>query len=274
MDHFLAADAVVYPVVKQIYARPTTGRPIGRVTLMLRRTLTVLISAAVLILFAPSAFASIPQHPRWESSAANGTWSHGGYLFQNDKWNCPQAACGKQTIWADSANDWGVVSNMAAGNTAVLTYPDLGKLFNDRPVSDFGVVRNGFTESMPKGTKGLSAEAADDVWLDQYHIEMMIWVDSIGRSLAGSIRIGNATISGQHFTVWKYGRTEFDFVLTHNETSGETNILASINWLISHGKVAAGATLTQADFGWEICSTGGHPADFQISKYWLHTSAR
>ena len=38
--------------------------------------------------------------------------------------------------------------------------------------------------------------AADDVWLNNYSIEMMIWVDSAGRSLAGSTRLGSATISG------------------------------------------------------------------------------
>jgi hypothetical protein len=189
-------------------------------------------------------------------------------------WNCPQAACGTQTIWANSASNWGAVSDMATGNTAVLTYPDIGKLFNDEPVSHFGLIRNGFTETMPRQIKGLSAEAADDVWLNNYSIEMMIWVDSAGRSLAGSTRVGSATISGQHFTVWKYGGTEFIFKLNHNETSGQTAILASINWLISHHQVPASVTLTQVDFGWEIASTHGLPAHFQVKNYWLHTRAR
>lgn len=95
----------------------------------------------------------------------------------------------------------------------------------------FGLIRNGFAETMPRQIKGLSAEAADDVRLNDYKIEMMIWVDNIGRSLAGSTRLGSATISGQHFTVWKYGSAEFIFDLNHNETSGQTAILASIDWL-------------------------------------------
>ncbi len=241
---------------------------------MLKRAFTLLTAAAALLMPTTAAFASIPPHPRWESSALAGTWNYDGFLFQNDMWNCPQAACGKQTMWADSVRDWGAVSDMATGNTAVLTYPDIGKLFNDQPVSHFGLIRNGFTETMPWHIKGLSAEAADDVWLNNYNIEMMIWVDSIGRSLAGGTRIGSATISGQHFTVWKYGSAEFIFDLNHNETSGQTGILASINWLISHGYVPASATLTQVDFGWEIASTHGHPGDFQVSNYWLHTRAR
>jgi hypothetical protein len=238
---------------------------------MLKRTLTLLTVTTALLIPATAAFASIPPNAAWESSATEGTWQHDGFLFQNDMWACPQAACGEQTIWANSASDWGAVSRMATANTAVLTYPDIGKMFNDEPVSSFNVIRNGFTESMPRNIKGLRAEAADDVWLDHYKIEMMIWVDNAGRSLAGGTRIGSATIFGQHFTVWKYGSAEFIFDLNHNETSGQTAILASIDWLISHGYVPASVTLTQVDFGWEIASTHWSPAYFEVTNYWLHT---
>jgi hypothetical protein len=239
---------------------------------MLKRAFTLLTVTAALLVPATAAFASMPPHPAWQSSARNGLWQHGGYLLQNDMWNCPQAACGKQTIWANSVRNWGVVATMAAGNTAILTYPDIGKLFNDRPVSSFKMIRDGFTESMSRHVKGLSAEAANDVWLNHYNIEMMIWVDRVGRSLAGGTRIGSATIFGQHFTVWKYGGTEFIFALDHNEQSGQTHILASINWLIAHRYVPASATVTQVEFGWEIASTGGHPANFQTTNYWLQSA--
>jgi hypothetical protein len=85
---------------------------------MLRRVLTLLAAATALLVPATAAFASIGQNPRWESSARDATWHRGGFLFQNDMWNCPQAACGKQTIWANSASNWGAVSDMATGNTA------------------------------------------------------------------------------------------------------------------------------------------------------------
>jgi len=241
---------------------------------MLKRAFTLVAATVALLMSATAAFAAVPASAKWESSATTGTWNHNGYLFQNDMWNCPQAACGKQTIWASSPNDWGVVSTMAAGNTAVLTYPDIGKLYNDKRVSSFKMVLDSFTESMPRNIKGLSAEAANDVWLDNWNIEMMIWVDSVGRSLAGSTRVGSATIFGQHFTVWKFGSSEFIFKLNHNETSGQTHILASIEWLIKHGRVPASATLTQAEFGWEIASTGGHSASFVISKFGLRAQAR
>jgi hypothetical protein len=234
----------------------------------------LIVVTAALLMSATAAWASVPPSPVWQSSALKGIRNFNGYLLQNDMWNCPQAACHKQTIWGNSANDWGAVSNMAAGNTAVLTYPDIGKLYNDRPVSSFKLVRNGFTESMPRSIQGLHAEAANDVWLNHWNIEMMVWVDTKGRSLAGGTRIGSATIFGQHFSVWKFGSSEFIFKLDHNETSGMVHILACIKWLIGHGRVPANATLTQVEFGWEIASTNGQPGDFRISKYWLHTQTR
>jgi hypothetical protein len=236
---------------------------------MLKRTLTLLTVTTALLIPATAAFASIPPNAAWQSSATEGTWQHDGFLFQNDMWACPQAACGEQTIWADSVSDWGAVSRMATGNTAVLTYPDIGEMFNDEQVSSFNVIRNGFTESMPRNIRGLRAEAADDVWLDHWKIEMMIWVDNAGRSLAGGTRIGSATIFGQHFTVWKYGSTEFIFDLNHNEKSGQTHILASVDWLIGHGDVPAQATVTEVEFGWEIASTHGYAGAFKVSNYWL-----
>ena len=242
---------------------------------MLKRTLIVLPVVAALLMSATVAFAAIPPHPKWQSSAKEGTWNHDNYSFQNNMWSCPQAACHKQTIWANTVNDWGVESNMATGNTAVLTYPDIGQFFGDKHrVSAYHLIRNGFTEAMPQHLAGLSAEAADDVWLNNWGIEMMIWVDNIGRSLAGSTRVGNATIFGQHFTVWKYGNSEFIFDLNHNEQTGQTHILASIDWLMSHHFVPSSATLTEVEFGWEIASTHSQPADFKMTKYWAHTQLR
>jgi hypothetical protein len=236
---------------------------------MLNRALSVLTITAALLAPAAPALASIPSHPAWKSSARNGTWHHQGFIFQNDMWNCPQTACGTQAIWANSARDWGAVSTMAAENTEVLTYPHVGRLFSDQKVSSFKSVRNGFTESMPGSHLGLRAEAADDVWMNHWNLEMMIWVDRTGRSVAGSTRLGSATIFGQHFSVWKFGKSEFIFNLDHNEKSGQTHVLASIEWLIKHGHVPAGVTLTDVEFGWEIASTHGHAAAFHISNYWL-----
>jgi hypothetical protein len=107
------------------------------------------------------------------------------------------------------------------------------------------------------------------VWLNNYGIEIMIWVDNHGQTPAGNI-IGHVTISGQSFAVWRRGPS-YTFALNRNETSGQTNILASVRWLMQQRYVPGRSTLRQVDFGWEIASTGGRPQAFAVTNYWVHT---
>jgi hypothetical protein len=232
----------------------------------MRRALVALLAGVALVATAVPASAAIPRNPRWESSAPFGAWNNGGFIVNNNEWN---GSAGPQTIWADSYRHWGVQSTQQAGNTAVETYPCVQMNYDNLPVSSFRLIRNGFTESMPAGAAGLDAEAADDVWLNDYATEVMIWVDNHGQRPAGNV-IGHATLFGQHFAVW-HGGTDYTFALDRNETAGMTHILAAIRWLIGHGDVQASATLTQVNFGWEVASTGGKPEDFTVTNYWLHT---
>ena len=81
---------------------------------MLKRTLVLLAAAMVaLTMSATAAFAAIPAHPKFKSSAKEATWHNSNFMFQNDMWSCPQAACGSQTIWANGPNNWGAEANMA-----------------------------------------------------------------------------------------------------------------------------------------------------------------
>jgi hypothetical protein len=212
---------------------------------------------------ATAATAAIPAHPAFESSARLGMWSNGGFFVYNNEWNPP---AGPQTIWANSFSAWGVESDQAAGNTAVMTYPNVQHNFSSVPVSKFSIIRNGYAESMPAGA-GLDAEAADDIWLNNYKLEVMIWVDNHGQRPAGNI-VGHATILGQHFSVWN-GGTTWTFLLDHNQAAGQTHILGALRWLISHRDIPADVTLAQVGFGWEIASTGGRPLDFTVTRYRL-----
>jgi hypothetical protein len=232
----------------------------------MRRALVALLAAAAAFMAAGPAFASIPAHPKWRSSDPFGSWNNGGYIVYNNEWNSDH---GPQTIWANSYKYWGAVSTQKAGNTAVETYPCVQKNYSNVPVKSLKLLRTGFTEYMPSNKSGLDAEAANDIWLNNYNIEVMIWVDNHGQRPAGSV-IGHATIFGQHFAVWHTG-TIFSFVLDHNETSGRTHVLASLRWLMNHGLLSRSVTLTQVNFGWEIASTGGQPRDFTMTNYWLHT---
>ena len=233
----------------------------------MRRAFVALLAAAAAFMAAGPALASVPAHPKWRSSDPFGSWNNGGYIVYNNEWN---SSHGPQTIWANSFKDWGASSTQAAGNTAVETYPCVQKNFNHVPVSSFKLIRNGFTEYMPSSKSGLDAEAANDIWLNNYDIEVMIWTDNHGQRPAGDV-FAHATIFGQHFDVWRAGDSLFTFALNHNETTGVTHILASLNWLINHHQLAANVTLTQVNYGWEIASTGGQARSFQMTNFWLHT---
>jgi hypothetical protein len=232
-----------------------------------RRILVALLAIGAISAVAAPALAATPASPAWESSARLGAWNNGGFIVYNNEWN---QSAGPQTIWAYSYRHWGVRSAQAAGNTAVETYPSVQKNYANVPLSSFRMIRNGFTEAMPADATGLDAEAADDVWLNNYGIEVMIWVDNHGQTPAGNV-IGHATIFGQRFAVW-HGGTDYTFALNRNETTGMTHILASLHWLVVNRYIPASATLTQVDFGWEIASTDGTPRDFAVTSYWLHTT--
>jgi hypothetical protein len=197
----------------------------------------------------------------------------------NNMWGCgavqpgqPGAYCGVETVTANGPADWSVTSNQKAGNTGVLSYPDVAQVFTlssdtDPPISAFSSVTSSFAETM-NATAGTDAEAAYDIWADNGSAveEIMIWVDNHGQTPAGN-DTKSVTIGGTTYEFWNAGDT-VSFVRS-NEQSGTVDILAVLHWLQSNGYLSASADLGQVDFGWEICSTGGVPETFTVSGYTL-----
>lgn len=222
-----------------------------------------------------------PPHPRFESTGLFATWvdPKTGLNVNNDMWNCPHPACGRQSVWANSSADWGVVSTMAHGNTAVMAYPAVQDLFSrgnpPAPLADARELLSTFTESMP-ATPGTIGEAAYDIWLNDWNTEIMIWVDNQHQRF-NRPPVATVIFNGQRFAVYVthggsggYPRGPFFFVLQRNETSGTVDVLAAIRWLERVGYLAPSRTgINAVDFGWEICSTGGVAEDFSISRYTL-----
>ena len=220
------------------------------------------------------------------TSAGNGNCGPYGYrpisnsngyttYVANNMWACGNGSCGPQTLTAYSPGTWYATSTQATGNTAVLTYPNTQQVFTkttdtDPALSAFTSITSDFTETMSPQA-GTDAEAAYDLWLSNTSgpKEVMIWVDNVGRGSGGAQRIGAATIAGQAFTVYQYQGGEVIFSLNQNEQSGTVDILAALKWLQGHGLASAGAQLGQVDFGFEICSTGGKPEKFAVSRYTL-----
>jgi len=236
-----------------------------------RRTLATMAAAALalpglLLLTAPMASASVPSGAAFKSSEPFGTWNNGAFDVYNNEWNTSEA--GPQTIWAFSYHHWGVESTQSA-TTSVKTYPSVQRNYPHRPYNTFGMLRSTFAEHMPSSGNFI-AEAAYDLWLNNNDIEVMVWVDNHRQVPAGSV-IAHVTIYGQQFAVWKAGST-FTFALQGgNEHSGTVHLLSALRWLVHHGQISSSVTLTQVNFGWEICSTHGAPMDFALTKFSLRS---
>lgn len=218
---------------------------------------------------ASSVRARLPEHVAWESAAKLGSWNDSGFVVFNNEWN--KAEAGPQTIWADSFDHWGVESTQA-NSTSVKTYPSVQKDYPGTALRSFTTLTSTFSESMPPAAVSFDAEAAYDIWIDNYRTEVMVWVDNHGQKPAGGI-IAHVYIDGQAFAVWQGGPHMFSFVLFGSqETSGRVDLLSPLRWLINRHYLRNSDTMTQVDFGWEIASTAGVPMNFTMKRYSLTTS--
>ncbi len=118
------------------------------------------------------------------------------------------------------------------------------------PLKSLHLIQNGFTESMP--SRGVDAEAADDVWLNDDKIEVMIWVDNHGQTPAGKV-INHAKIFGQRFAVWHTG-TIYTFALDHKETAAVGAPHPGRHPVAGGARLRTGQRDPEAGrrFGWEI----------------------
>jgi hypothetical protein len=213
---------------------------------------------------------SIPKHPKWESSQPFGAWNNGGFIVYNNEWNTAQA--GPQTIWADSYHLWGVQSKQS-DSTSVKTYPCVQKDYANVAFGRFTRLVSSFTESMPTA-KSLDAEAAYDIWLNKYGVEVMIWVDNHKQTPSGNV-IKHVTIDKQRFALWRGSDTMYSFALQgKQETKGTIDVLSFLSYLVNHGYLSKKDTMTQVNFGWEIASTDNRAMDFTVTHYSLSTGLK
>jgi len=205
-----------------------------------------------------------------------------------DPWTGGQ---GLQVLRADSFQHWSVTATDTDPSNApgeVLTYPDASFNYSQVDTAASGYttppakydlnnitsLTSDFTEFMPR-LRRLNAEAAYDLWLNNWQTEIMVWVDTSpakDRNLAddGMTKVGNYTYWGQTFGLWRSGSgiTGFYvFLLNHNERSGSVNLKAMLQTMVSLHYIPATSPLTQIPFGWEISDTGGRPVTLSMSRF-------
>jgi hypothetical protein len=186
-----------------------------------------------------------------------------------DVWN--QIPGWSQTIQASGPGNWTATADMPAGNTSVVSFPNVGQQFYYKNVlSGFTSIYSSFNENMhPKN--GTSAEAAYDIWLNDWGNEVMIQHDIVNRGtcpvLSTTVFGGHNGVPAQDWSLCKYGSELIWQLAGKGEQSGSVDILDMLTWLEVHGYLPSGSGLTDVSYGFEICSTGGQPEKFTVSRF-------
>jgi len=201
----------------------------------------------------------------------------------NDMWNPVPGA--SLMLTAHSPGDWTDSVNMPAGNSAVVAYPSLDADFHvpvdpwpSRPLSDFTVITSSFSETM-NATPDTIASAAYDLLFDNSGTvnEVMIHHDLSNRGGDCSVpwAAQNVTFGGSNgvpvrsdWNLCVDGTSAFWQVPRADSFStGSVDVMAMLQYLISHGYMAATAQIGDFGYGWEVCSTGGVNEDFRVSSF-------
>jgi hypothetical protein len=190
----------------------------------------------------------------------------------------------RQTLYATSPGRWHVVANMPAGNTAVVSFPNTGADYNEKPLSSYQSIVSSFSETSPGAgaSRQNNYDTGFDLWLNHWNNEIMIQTDNYGSQSVGTCPfIARATFGGsdgvpvQHWGLCQFG-SELIWQLTPgHERTGSVDILSMLTWLEDARYLPAGSTVTAFSYGFEICSTGGQNETFQLNSLSLTaTSAR
>lgn len=190
----------------------------------------------------------------------------------NDVWN--PISGWQQTLYANNPGNWYTVATGPSGNTAVVSYPSSGSNYNERALSSFPALYSSFSENM-HAQSGTSAEAAYDVWLNNWKNEVMIQHDMVNRgscpTLATTSFGGSNGVPVRTWTLCKYGSELIWQLSGAGEQSGSVDILGMLKWLVSHSYLPQSNGLTAIGYGFEICSTGGRPETFTVTGYSVTT---
>ena len=198
------------------------------------------------------------------------------------------------TLTANSAENWNAVATIPNGNTSVVMAPQTRQDYtlNNLPVplSNFPALYSSFSETMQQ-VSGVAYDAGYDLWggntgdsSSDFSHEMMIWIDQVNRgTCGGATRLATTTLGGTHgapvqtWTLCRNGpagsTSEYIWYLSDSsgnalsEQSGTVDILPFVNYMISHGYYPSDYGVDQLVFTNEICSTGGVPAKFTVSKF-------
>jgi len=202
----------------------------------------------------------------------------GGATVRQEVWNPDASALRKQftEVWAP--NKWRTTINAAKNNTAVNSYPDVSSLVTTTenkpvPFANYAAITSSWSVDCHE-TPATNAQAAYDIWLNDYDLELMIWVDTHGtdRIPAGSDTGIDVTFAGVVYRLWaESDNSTISFVRKTNAKTGSIDIRAVIQYLIDQKRYPASVGINMFCFGFETPSTGGIDEIFEVLDYTLVT---
>jgi parallel beta-helix repeat protein len=223
-------------------------------------------SAATAITMPATAPATAPA-ASWQTTGRFASRAFGALTVTNDAWG---PSPGPQTLWADSASSWGVISRQDTPGQ-VETYPDARRELGGK-LSSYASIMSSVDETMPANA---NAEAAYDIWLNGSRgYELMIWTDTHGVRPPTNNRRPDITVDGVTYHVYMgtggHGRATWIQQVT-NTPVATTDIKDVLDALGRAGDIPAHPVVSEIDFGWEISATSGTQV-FTMSSYSLAVS--
>jgi hypothetical protein len=207
---------------------------------------------ALLVAAASALVAAPAQAAVWSSSDRWGTWSGNGYTVYNNVWG---SGYGPQTVWVNSASNWGVWANHP--NTGgIKSYPNATRYLGKR-VSALGTTTSSFNVTVP--TSGVAFTTAYDIWSSDNAHEIMLWMNKYGPvGPLGSLQT-TTSVGGHTWAIYRgsNGANQvYSFVRTSNTSAGTVDIRAIAQWIRARGWFGD-VTIGNVQLGYEITSAAG-----------------
>jgi hypothetical protein len=218
--------------------------------------------------------------PVWTDTAANtdNTDTYSGdspYVLAMDMWNATASPV-SQTMDVCNQGSWSVDDTTTSStNTAVLVYPNVQENYSSA-VSSYSSISSSYAAN---STSAGDYEFAYDIWLNGYstgHNEVMIWTQNHGQTPGGSLVASDITVSGLTWDLYASSDNSYIAFVPANGaaySSGTLNLLAMFDYLMQNGNIASTSTLTQIDYGVEVCNTGGAEGQFNVTNFSISTSS-
>ena len=172
---------------------------------------------------------------------------------------------------------WNTVMNVPASNTSVVAYPGVWTPYSEETISSFHDIYSSFAANSDESSN-TSTDIGFDMWFNDWNDEVMIQTKEINRQVCtGSEILATVQFGGTNgvpVNTWNLCifDTERIWQITgtgnvYGFTSGSVDILAMLNYLMSHGHLPPSTTMTAIAYGFEVVTTTGKDETFSMTNF-------